>query len=366
MDRKRTASVSYVKPGNYKLLVKKSGYKTYKKKVRIPDDPVYTIKAKLRKSIIKLDWKITGEYPKGEEFEPEVVKIDGKDVYKGNSISSGIHKVVIQHPGYEIYRKQIVVPDGVSRYVLKAELTTLPRLVVANISYDVPPSAEVARRLGPCRVQLYKLITGDKVLVKQGIKVKPEKYEVLITRRAYENVKQVVYIWPKGRPFEIKAMLQAKTRILKAKVRHDIAAPDYLKPYIVDFVSAKGVARTVKKNGRVKPGKQRYIVRKEGYKMVGGEKTAYIEPSEEPYELEEVELKAQSRQLSFNIVYNNVIQDAESITVDGEVYSYNKTYQPGKKYYIVAKFKKFKTVKKNITFEPGVGPHVVKLVLMPK
>lgn len=364
LNRKRTLSRSYEQPGQYRLLVKKNNYKTYIKSIHIPDAPAYTIKVQLQRKSIKLNWKITGDYPRGEEFIPEVVKIDGKDVYIGEGISSGIHEVLIQNPGYKTYRKKIVVPDGISRYTLKAELKTLPREITTNIRYDIPPSAQ--NRLGFCKVRLWNIRTNEKILFRPGLKLKPQKYEILITQYAYEFVKQVVVIWPRVNNFEIKATMQALTRCMKLKVRFDIPPPNHLKPWVIDFISDKGVARTAKKGGRVKPGRHRYIVRKEGYKMVGEEKTAYIEPSEEPCDLGEVMLRAIPRQFVFYCEDGKLTRYKPSITINKKAYFYHKEYQPGKKYSIVAKFKKFKTIKKDIILEPGVGPRIVKFALIPK
>lgn len=327
--------------------------------------PVFTPTPVPAPSKITLQFKITGDVPKGEEIAPESVTIDGESVAADDEIKAGSHEVVISQPGYEVYKKQIQVPAGSPIYTLTAELISLPRALDIAISYDVYPSPQQAQKLGEHELYLQNADGGERLAVKNGDKVKPGMYDLTLTRTAYNDVRDRLRIWPAIKPFAIKHVMEAKDRVVKAEVEFDIEPPRDLEPHVISFIDIDTrVPRNVRPDGLIKPGKYSCAILKPGYLMAGGEKNIVIEPEESPFSIEG-KMEAQPRQISFSTDYRGQSIPPKKVMIDNRPSNFSNHYLP-KKYNVVLEFDKFKTIQKDIEVVPGVGPYVVTLNLDPK
>ena len=301
----------------------------------------------------------------GDELTPEVVLLNDKEVREEENIGSGKHKVAIKHPGFEIWKDEIVVPDDLPTYTLNAKLISLPRLIELAVGYDVSPSQEQSKKLGPYQVMLRNISTEESVTLESGTKVKPSTYEVYIKRTAYNPFKDRIRIMPSLRPYKINTILEAKHRVVQGEVEFDIDPPAELAPHVIDFIDmGSRIRRTVKLGGTIKPGTYNSYVSKEGYKMVGGERRIMIEPDEMQYQIPKAMMEAEPRKISFDTTYNGVSISAKSILVNGKSYQF-EPLKPAR-YSVVIAFDQYETVEKDVIVPPGVGDYVAKVNLIPK
>lgn len=358
LNDKATADGSYAEPGTYLLKVVKRGFKTLAKEIQIPRQESYEIQEELEPATIQLKWEITGDYPRGEEIDA-IVFLDSKEIQQASRVAPGGHTLFVKSIGFESLSEQIQIPDGIAVYPVKRTLISLPRPIDLSIQYDIVPNRHL-----PSQVIFERIDTGEKKEVKGGEKVKPGQYSISVSQEAYESAIVQKKIYPGVEPYKIEVKLEAKPRVVQTKVDFNIDPPKDLGPYIISFLDVTRVARSVvRPGGRIRPGVYEYLVENPGYKMLGEKKTAEIEPSEQPFYIEE-KMIAEPRQLSFTIDYKGVQVLPENIIeilVNNARYTFDERYEPGKAYRIMAKFAKYLPVELDTQIPPGVGPYVINL-----
>ena len=326
--------------------------------VKKPDIPDQQKNKKIMPT--KLYWKIKTDYPAGEEIEAlHLVLVDGKAVSPGATISPGAHTITIRQPAYSAFSRKIEIPKGISIYTFEATLISLPRLVEQAIGYDVEPATK------NYQVSFTNLDSGKTFKVEEGAQVKPGSYEIEVEQTAFHSIHIKKRIFPATSPFKIEETLEAKTRIIHAKIDFDIPTGNNLPPHLLSFIDLQtGVRRLVRPGGKIKPGKYQFIVEKPGYKMATGAQEINILPTSSPFIIQAV-LQAQPRRVSFEMIYQNNLQQAEQILINKEIYSFQKLYGPGD-YQATATFKEFQNITKKFTIPPGVGVHVISMKLVHK
>ncbi|BBM84041.1 hypothetical protein [Candidatus Uabimicrobium amorphum] len=311
------------------------------------------------KTDTRIEWIIFTEYPIQEEITaPETVLLDGVEVQEGSKISSGSHQIMVKHPGHETLRETIFVPVGKKIYTFKGTMLTLPRRIEPNITYDIsPPSGETSLILVNER-------SGKKIFVGDGTSVKPGEYQLKINRRGYSSISKSVRIYPLRSTYNITEMLQAKPVKIRTIVDYDVEPTAGLKNPSVVFLG-RNIQQRIIDGGSIKPGRYSYKITQPGYRMQGNEKQIEISPGEEVHTIRGM-MNVQPRQISFEIVKDDILVPLQGIFIDGERVRFDKAFVPGREYRLVVKFRDYQTVEKNITITPGEGPYRLDVPLIPK
>lgn len=361
LDSQSMKNGSLVNPGSYRLTVTKQGYESLQKQIQIPLQPTFKVKGELNPFEIILSWIVKSDYEDMQgEFDPKTVLLDGNPVEKGCSVLPGAHRIIFREPGYEDFSGSFTINPDKKEHVHRAIMITLPRKVEFSIRHDIDPP----EGLKPYQTTITNISTQKSQEVAEEITVKPGAYEISCEQEAYRSTHVQKKIWPGTYPDKVELVLEADARLVNADITFDIPAPSNLEAHVISFIEqGTGIRSVVKPGGKIKPGRYDYFVEKPGYATKSGKKFISIEPGVLPVTVV-AELVAESRYLSFGMVFGKDMQNAEKILIDGEVYVY-KPYRPGT-YKIVATFSKFKTVEKDMTILPGVGIHTEVLKLTPK
>jgi hypothetical protein len=362
LDEKATADGSYCQPGNYDLKILKQAYKTLREKIQVPLQDRFVVERELSPSSILIEWKITGDYP-GDEIVPSTILLDNKPVEEGSHVAPGPHTLVIKDPAYQTLTEEIVIPDGIPKYVIEKTLISLPRPVDLTVQYDILPG----QALPPYRFSLKKLDTEEILILKGGEKVKPSTYEVTVSQSAYNNFTMSKRIFPGVKPEKIEAKLEAKNRMIQADIAFYVDPTKDTKPHVppkdlghclITFMEIETQIRRAITSGRsIKPGKYDYVVELPGYKMVGGSKKIYLEPSEDPYAMQE-RMEAEPRQISLAIEYKGTTVTPTDVRINDEKFTFTTRYRPGR-YRLYAKFAEYQDIQQDFEIPPGVAPYTV-------
>ncbi len=362
---------SYIAWGDYSLVIQKEGYIPVRDKITIKKNKTslllkYEMKHKKKIVPIKaktlIEWDIRSEYENEPIEVPESILLDGVEIEYGQVVKTGSQKIEINHPAHEPVVQQIQIPK-VPVHKFEAVLTTLPVAIELEVNYDVEPPVS----LGEKKVTLTSQMSGEAVFLNQNTKVKPGAYQLRIEKEGYETIDATKRIYPAVAPYDIKVELQAKPVVVNAQVSFDIAPPAELQAHVISFIPNDGGSRQqIRPGGSIKPGRYSYLVEKPGYKMRGGAKDIFIEPSELPFSIEE-EMEALPRRLSFDMKDSegNLIKPTKVIINNFPV-SFEDTFNPGEKYAMTVEFDRYQTVEQNIFITPGSGPYVLKVNLVPK
>lgn len=361
LGERPTRDGSFVEPGVYQLMVSKQGYNTYKKRIQVPQVPIFTIKVTLTPATIRLYWKILPDYPKdlGPIDPVDRVLLDGREIEEGAKVSPGKHDIEFRQSGFAPLLDTINIPANKRQFNYTGEMISLPRLVAVKVRYDIAPP----KNFPPYQVRMRNIQTNA-TYRQSGVRVKPGTYQIEVTQQAYRAASIEKRIFPASYPEEIEVILNAEERVVQAEVSFDVEPPPGLKPHMITFVEqGKNYSRTVKSGGRIRPGIYTYEVEKPGYKMEGGKKRVNIEPSNNPFRIV-ARMIAQPRKISFDIVDDKGrVVELEQVMVDGEIYEYGDLRPRSTPYKIEATFAEYRKVTKEIVLPPGVGPYSVPLEL---
>ena len=150
-------------------------------------------------------------------------------------------------------------------------------------------------------------------------------------------------------------------------IKYDVVPGDEVKSLgsaKVTFIDTRDIGRSVEHGNRIRPGSQKLEINQPGYEFREHRKNINIEPSEEPFWIRET-LYAKPRPLSFSIFdpKTKLLVAATEVIINGETAAPQATFNPGIKYNLIVKFKKFATVNRTIVIEPGEGPYLINVDL---
>lgn len=350
-------------PGTYQIAVEKQGYQEKVFEILLtPSDESYVIKDTLEAIAREIELDITGDFPVGERIDPEIVALDGKDA-REHLFKPRKYELEIRQPGYEPLRKNVTIKPGNEPYLIQEVLSTKPRKLDINITYDVPAPSH----LGAYKITLSPVDNPNQEIEAKvdGI-IKPNSYMLRITKPAYVTYEKRIHIWPDDRPFVISHRLEAKQVPINLNIAHDVDPPANLPPYQVSLISKRTeILFLVTEGGKIKPGSYNLKVSQPGYNF-GANKTIDIPPSENPYLINE-SLLAKKRQISFQMLD----KDTQTLVESSEVVdlatkakvTFADKFQPGQTSNFRVKFKKYQTVDTTTTIPAGEGPFALHVPL---
>ncbi len=203
-----------IKPGEYKLLIKKEGYEPVTRTLMIePDERPFYITEYMKALPREIIFEITGDYLKDEPLTPDEVTLNGRPIKFGESVRPDAYRIMTRKKGYDPDADRIIIEPKNGPYVFKKKLSSTPRRIQLNITAEFPPNL----RIFPDTCTLSnRPIRGDESF-------KPGEYTLNVARTGYEPVTKQVKIPPDEVPYEIAEVLKAKPVLVNLEVSQDVA-----------------------------------------------------------------------------------------------------------------------------------------------
>jgi len=266
---------SKMRPGEYKLLIRKEGYEPVIRTITMePDERPYSITEFMKSLPREVIFQITGDYQKEELINPDEVTFNSRVIKYSDSVKPDSYRVMIRKKGYDPDASMIIVEPKGEPYILKKMLNSTPRRIQLELQAEFPAGL----KLTPDSCTLNgKDATGDQSF-------KPGEYELAIKRSGYENVVKKVRIAPDDIPYLIRETLKAKPVQIELDITLDIAHDDPTVKPILTLINEKSKESQILKNGdRVAPESYLLKVEMDGFESEISKEL--ILPSEAPYKI---------------------------------------------------------------------------------
>lgn len=307
--------------------------------------------------------EITGDFPKGERIDPEVVSLNGKDV-RDYEFPPGTYTLLVSQPGYKTVSQEFVITES-SVPIISLELETVRREFASHIKHNVPSAPSSV-----AKVTVQHPGKEDKVAIEDGDFIKPGVYTFEATENGYETYVAKKYIWPDETKWVFYCDMIAKLRTMRVQV----SAKEPLKQSEIQVTltdSKTSISRIVTDGHKIKPGEYLLEIKAPGFHL-GHKKKIFIEPSEKPYQIIEKltpvakptnQANKNGRPLSFALMnqYKAMIP-AYEILINGETTSFSDTFIPGFEGELEVKFREYETIRKKFKVTEGNGPFVIELL----
>lgn len=357
-------------PGKYNFTIEAPGFQTITFQDEIlPSKVPYNLAKNLVAGSREVKFKITGEYPAGEEIPSiESITLNGQPIEEGSTFASGQYLLEINTPNYFPLQDTITITVGSEPLVIEKVLITKPVVFQEKITFDLEPPTY----LGNHRITFAPVEnpTQEKT-IRPGDTVKPGHYIFRIRKEAYETVEQNKRVWPSEAPFVLKAELQPKEREIQVVVEHDVPPPIFLPGWSLKMKAER--ATSVTSQNKVRPGKYTIEIAQPGYtcmtfvnKMPVKNSIVDIPPAENPFVIQ-AKFTAEPRLLAREVIDERTgskVPVAE-ICIDNQVIPRDKKFAANEVLNVVYKFQYFKDATKKVYILPGEGPVSERLTLQP-
>lgn len=346
-----------IDPGVYHVELYKAGYEKVDFQERIePGLTPYTITKTFTPLPRHVEVHVTTDWLDTEIPQPEVLKLSDRDITPEEVFHPRQnYELLIQQRGYQTMRSEVEVPPGDGTFIMEKKLLSKDRVLKSEVTFDVPPP----NYLGQHVIRIRAADTNSTLVFQENNEFKPGRYYISVDKDAYEPIiDQSLTLVPDETPYVMKLQLQAKTVEIQFKISYDIPPLDPAAAPTVTFIDEKsGIGQNITHGKRTRPSTYLLEIAQPGYIHKTPRKRMTVLPSTQPFIIEET-LYAKERAISFDLIYENIQVRPTQILLDGTNVKATDTFLPGKKYQIVARFKDYRTVKKDILMPPGEGPYV--------
>lgn len=268
------------KPAEYELNIGHPGYLSIVKNLSIePGEGVlelnYTLIPKNRKIRPVITYDRT---PRKDSPEP-TVKLKNVDTAEEFKLSKELDEVkaaeyyaIIEKDGYEIGQKVYAIEPGDKPYDLAFEMESKPVELLIEISYDIPPPANIP----PYTVSFIDDVTKASRAVSHGKRIKPGEYTLDLKRPGYlaVNNMQKITVLPGTQPHWIKEKMMAQSRTFSFSITFDTL--------MIRAVEVLVDNQKVEANNAFQPGREYLVVAKfKDYKT--SQNKVHLPPGEGPF-----------------------------------------------------------------------------------
>lgn len=351
-----------LKPGKYRLVMRKKGFKEIERDLDIKEgSEAFIVKERMEAKPRRLVYDI-----KGEGFiavKSPMVTLDGNEIQENAYIppKKG-YLVKINVKGYEQWAQNVPVEPDDNEFVLKAVLNAMRRRIMLTVVATFPQGLNL--------MPVDKATLGDVVLTPTS-EVKPGDYNLTIVKSAYQPLTRQEKIEPDEVPYKIDVKLIPQPRSINLEVGYQVASIDIVKP-IVRIESEDGLIRREIKNGeKIEPNIYRVEVIADGYKKISERIT--VEPSESVLFLK-YSMAPEPRQLVVQVTADypaNKDMRPDRMSVDnnpaniGDIRS-SLDIVPGKHTLVIEKAGYQMLSDDNLNVPAGIGNYEVKKTLISK
>lgn len=276
------------------------------------------------------------------------VQITDKETFK-----PGKYRLSVQKAGYQPITEMLTIFPGDGPFILKRELQSKLRNIVYRIQTDFTPVGGEPI-VNPDEISL----SGQPI--REGSKVKPAEYKLVIKKEGYEPIIKNIVIEPDERPYVISEFMKALPREVIFQLTGDYRPDEPLTP---DDITFNG--RFTKYGDSVRPDAYLVVIRKKGYEIAS--ERIVVEPKSGPYIFKKMLISA-PRRIQLNILASfpkNLPLTPESCTLNGKEATREESFKPGE-YELFIKRSGYKPITKKVTIEPDELPFPIQETMYPK
>ncbi len=363
LNQKAIESGTPIKPGTYTLFIRKEGFHAIEKilKVDVGNEPV-VVQEQLKAKHRRLLYDIKGDNL--AKISPDVVTFDGTSVIENAEIPvKKAYEVEIKKKGYGVLKKSVAILPSEQPYQLSEILSPLRRKVQLLLDATFPKGKDL--------LPADSAMLGKENLA-QETEVKPDTYNLSISKAGYRSINRPVEVPVGEGPFILRETMSPKEREVRSEIDYDVASEQANLPQIIKIQNEEGVDREVKPGDKIDPNKYKVEVSVDGYEKVVEE--AVILPSESSYTFKYT-LKAKPRMVILNITADyppGKQLTPDSVLMNGEPFSEGmvqmfKSMKPGRYSMAISK-SGYNPVKKEVVIPAGSSDYVIKeqLFTMPR
>ncbi len=281
-----------VKPGEYAVLIKETGYKSVSESIVIkPSENPYNMVYSMESIVRMVQYRLVSDFD-NQEVTPDLITMNEKILDKNSSFVPGKYTVKVQKRGYHDKQFEIVMEPSAEPYVITGVLESIAREIEASITGDFP----VGEPIDPEVVALSGKDVRDNIF-------KPGKYELVIQQPGYTSLSKQIVISPGEEPFLLEEELATKPRLVKESIFYDVSPPEGLPPYTITMAPLEDPTnqKTVKDGDFLKPNSYILRIKREAYEAI--ELTKHVWPDEAPFSIDEG-LSAKQVEIHLNITHD--------------------------------------------------------------
>ncbi|WP_372367873.1 M56 family metallopeptidase [Candidatus Uabimicrobium sp. HlEnr_7] len=339
-------------PGNYNLLVSKKDFKHIFKEIKIASSnktfdisvsmelSQKQVKLKKKDGEVNVKYKITGDFPKEDPIDPEIISLNGLDV-RDQNFTPGAYILEIKQPGYIPVKEPIVINKGQGTFEFERELVTLERTLDVDIKFDcVTKDNSYSIFLRP--------VSEDKSFkIENGSKIKPNSYMMTIKKPFFFGIEHKLHVWPDDRNFVLSEKLVSRPVTVALEVMYG----DRINSSEQIVTLKKGqITHAVKTGLSVKPGNYDLEIYHPRYASEA--KSITIFPSN-VHTIKERMVESKRSQKHSQLVFQILDRDTEQLVqplrvlVNNKIYSFDQKFAKNTKISVEIDIHKYKTIKKN-------------------
>ena len=186
-----------LKPGIYKMVLKKSGYYPIVKRISFTPSPKpFYIKEKMISKPRRLGIKVKSHH-NGKEIKPDFIMIAGQKIHNRHLVKPGSYQITIQKKGYETFSNFLRIGPGENDYFFQCTLACLPVKITYKIIADFS-----GKKIIPDLI-----IINDKQIT-ETTRVMPGKYILQVEKIGFHKLIKDIVIKPGDATFLFKKYLK--------------------------------------------------------------------------------------------------------------------------------------------------------------
>lgn len=213
LNGKDVASEENFKPSEYNLIVKRAGYETVAKKIKIePSDEPYIIREILKPKKVRVETEVRPDIVHDDpNIRPQftLTLLDkNKDqtplpINYGDTVNPEEYQVKIEMDGYETQIFNASINPSEQPFRINRPMEASLRTIVTDISADWP--------VGPIQPDE---MTLDGRPITKDFKVKPGMHDLVIIKDGYNPIQRQLKIGASSQVYLIKERFEAKPRLI--------------------------------------------------------------------------------------------------------------------------------------------------------
>ncbi|WP_372367243.1 hypothetical protein [Candidatus Uabimicrobium sp. HlEnr_7] len=270
--------------GTHFISIRKEGYTSIERKIKVlPNDNYFFLFEEMISKSRQIEFNFLNTYTR-KKIYPQQIYLNGLKHKNTQRYKPDTYTLVVKHPGYHNFRKQLIVKPQEKALSFHTELQTTPR----KIMYTFLDSRSL-KKINP------DVLTINNKHFSHEKYYQPGKYKIVVEKRGYETKKIDINIRPSEKDYWIEDNLcKANLRTIELYISGDFPKGER--------VSCEVTTLNNKKIGKKKfaPGEYELYISQPGY--IPLRKKILIEPGNGPFEIEE-KLVTTKRKIEIKISY---------------------------------------------------------------